>query len=60
MFTPAPAEQPAQGQPEMVPPGSQGPVETPPSPVTPGQPSGGAPQQAAPTDLGSILAGLGG
>ena len=60
VFTPAPAEQPAQGQPEMVPPGSQGPVETPPSPVTPGQPSGGAPQQAAPTDLGSILAGLGG
>ena len=60
VFTPAPAEQPAQGQPEMVPPGSQGPVETPPSPVTPGQPSGGAPQQATPTDLGSILAGLGG
>jgi len=59
VFTPpAVPEQPT--QPEMVPPGSQGPVEqTPPSPVTPGQPSGGTPQQP-PADLQTILAGLGG
>jgi hypothetical protein len=49
-------------QPEMAPPGTQGPVEqAPPSPAVPGQPSGGAPQQqGAPQDLQSILAGLGG
>ena len=52
-------EQPT--QPEMAPPGIQGPVEqAPPSPAVPGQPSGGAPQQQAPQDLQSILAGLGG
>jgi hypothetical protein len=51
-------------QPEMAPPGTQGPVEqAPPSPAAPGQPSGGAPQQqgapaGAPQDLGSILAGM--
>jgi hypothetical protein len=53
VFTP---EQPAQA--EMTPPGTQGPVEATPSPVAPGQPSGGVPQQAP--DLASILAGLGG
>ena len=49
-------------QPEMAPPGTQGPVEqAPPSPAAPGQPSGGAPlQQGAPADLASMLAGLGG
>jgi len=49
-------------QPEMAPPGTQGPVENaPPSPATPGQPSGGAPQQPqAPMDLATMLAGLGG
>lgn len=54
-------ETPAQPtQPEMAPPGAQGPVENaPPSPATPGQPSGGAPQQQAPADLQTILAGLG-
>lgn len=53
VFTPPSApEQPMQA--EMVPPGQQGPVETPPSPVAPGTPSGGAP------DLATILAGLGG
>jgi hypothetical protein len=50
-------------QPEMAPPGTQGPVEqAPPSPAAPGQPSGGAPQQqGAPqqADLQTILAGLG-
>jgi hypothetical protein len=52
-------EQPA--QPEMAPPGAQGPVEqAPPSPAVPGQPSGGAPQQGAPADLATMLAGLGG
>lgn len=53
-------EQPA--QPEMAPPGTQGPVEqAPPSPAAPGQPSGGAPQQpqGAPADLATMLAGLG-
>ena len=52
---------PQQMQPEMAPPGTQGPVEqAPPSPAAPGQPSGGAPQQAgAPVDLASMLAGLG-
>lgn len=49
-------EQPAQA--EMTPPGTQGPVEATPSPVAPGQPSGGVPQQAP--DLATILAGLGG
>lgn len=53
VFTP---EQPAQA--EMTPPGTQGPVEATPSPVAPGQPSGGVPQQAP--DLATILAGLGG
>ena len=53
VFTP---EQPAQA--EMTPPGAQGPVEATPSPVAPGQPSGGVPQQAP--DLATILAGLGG
>jgi hypothetical protein len=53
VFTP---EQPAQA--ETTPPGTQGPVEATPSPVAPGQPSGGVPQQAP--DLASILAGLGG
>jgi hypothetical protein len=53
VFTPQAPEQPMQS--EMVPPGTQGPVETPPSPVAPGQPSGGTPQE----DLASILAGLG-
>ena len=53
VFTP---EQPAQA--EMTPPGTQGPVEATPSPVAPGQPSGGVPQPAP--DLMSILAGLGG
>lgn len=59
VFTPPQAEeQPV--QPEMTPPGTQGPVEpTPPSPVAPGQPSGGVPQQApAPQDLASILQGM--
>ena len=58
VFTPPEApEQPM--QPEMTPPGTQGPVEqAPPSPATPGLPSGGVPQQAP--DLASILAGLGG
>ena len=53
-------EQPT--QPEMAPPGTQGPVEqAPPSPAAPGQPSGGAPQQqGAPADLATMLAGLGG
>lgn len=47
-------------QPEMAPPGAQGPVEqAPPSPAAPGQPSGGAPQQGAPVDLATMLAGLG-
>jgi len=48
-------------QPEMAPPGTQGPVEqSPTSPAAPGQPSGGAaPQQGAPADLQTILAGLG-
>jgi hypothetical protein len=56
VFTPQPApEQPMQE--EMVPPGTQAPVETPTSPVAPGA-SGGAP--TAPTDLASILAGLAG
>jgi hypothetical protein len=53
-------EQPPQA--EMTPPGTQGPVEQSPSPVTPGQPSGGVPQaqpQGEP-DLATILAGLGG
>ena len=54
VFTP---EQPT--QPEMTPPGAQGPVEATPSPVTPGQPSGGVPQQM-PQDLAGLLAGLGG
>ena len=55
-------ETPAQpAQPEVAPPGAQGPVEqAPPSPAVPGQPSGGAPQQAAPADLATMLAGLGG
>jgi len=59
------AETPQQPtQPEMAPPGTQGPVEqAPPSPAAPGQPSGGAPQpqqgQGAP-DLATMLAGLGG
>jgi hypothetical protein len=49
-------EQPPQS--EMAPPGTQGPVEqAPPSPAAPGQPSGGAPQQAP--DLATMLAGLG-
>jgi hypothetical protein len=53
-------EQPT--QPEMAPPGTQGPVEqSPTSPAAPGQPSGGAaPQQGAPADLATMLAGLGG
>ena len=47
-------------QPEMTPPGSQGPVEQAPSPATPEQPSGGVPQQQPqPQDLATILAGLG-
>lgn len=61
VFTPPQQpEQPA--QPEMAPPGAQGPVEqAPPSPVAPGTPSGGAPQQAGPApDLATMLAGLGG
>lgn len=61
VFTPPQQpEQPA--QPEMAPPGAQGPVEqAPPSPVAPGTPSGGAPQQEAPPqDLASILGRLGG
>jgi hypothetical protein len=49
-------EQPMQA--ETAPPGLQGPVEATPSPVAPGQPSGGAPQPGQ--DLASILAGLGG
>ena len=56
-------EAPAQPeQPQVAPPGAQGPVEqTPPSPAAPGQPSGGAPQQGGPApDLQTILAGLGG
>ncbi len=65
VFKPKEPEQPT--QPEMAPPGTQGPVEqAPPSPAAPGQPSGGAPQpsqgqgapQGAPQDLGSILAGM--
>ena len=58
VFTPPVVpEQPT--QPEMVPPGSQGPVEqTPPSPVTPGQPSGGTPQQPPAQDLATILSGM--
>jgi hypothetical protein len=63
VFTPpAPQAVPEQPtQPEMVPPGSQGPVEqAPPSPATPGQPSGGAPQQPQiPQDLQGILSQLG-
>ena len=53
---------PQQMQPEMAPPGTQGPVEqAPPSPAAPGQPSGGAPQQQGPpADLATMLAGLGG
>ena len=49
-------------QPEMAPPGTQGPVEqAPTSPAAPGQPSGGAPlQQGQPADLATMLAGLGG
>lgn len=48
-------------QPEMAPPGTQGPVEqAPTSPAAPGQPSGGAPQQQAQPDLATMLAGLGG
>ena len=56
VFTPA--EQPQQqAQPEMTPPGTQGPVENaPPSPATPGQPSGGVPQQ--PMGLDQILGQL--
>ena len=57
------AETPEQPmQPEMAPPGTQGPVEqAPPSQAAPGQPSGGAPQQqGAPADLATMLAGLGG
>jgi hypothetical protein len=60
VFTPPQPEQPM--QPETAPPGTQGPVEqAPPSPATPGQPSGGAsPQQEAPPqDLASILATMG-
>jgi len=45
-------------QPEMTPPGLQGPVEQAPSPATPEQPSGGVPPQL-PRDLATILAGLG-
>ena len=57
VFTPE--EQPVQS--EMTPPGTQGPVETPPSPVAPGQPSGGVPQMGGQApDLATILAGLGG
>ena len=48
-------EEPVQA--EMTPPGTQGPVEQSPSPVPPGQPSGGVPQQQP--DLATILAGLG-
>ena len=60
VFSPKEPEQPM--QPEMAPPGTQGPVEqAPPSPAAPGQPSGGAPQQqGAPADLATMLAGLGG
>jgi hypothetical protein len=60
VFMPKQPEQPA--QPEMAPPGTQGPVEqAPPSPAAPGQPSGGAPQQQGqPADLATMLAGLGG
>ena len=47
-------------QPEMTPPGTQGPVEPTPSPVAPGQPSGGVPQTPGQEpDLATILAGLG-
>ena len=60
VFTPE--EQPQQqAQPEMTPPGTQGPVENaPPSPATPGQPSGGVPQQQGqpPMGLEQILGGL--
>jgi hypothetical protein len=60
VFTPE--EQPQQqAQPEMAPPGTQGPVENaPPSPATPGQPSGGVPQQQGqpPMGLEQILGGL--
>lgn len=62
VFTPPAPEQPT--QPEMAPPGTQGPVEQAPlSPAAPGEPSGGVPQQAtpaAPADLATMLAGLGG
>jgi hypothetical protein len=61
VFTPPQQpEQPA--QPEMAPPGAQGPVEqAPQSPAAPGEPSGGVPQQEAPSqDLASILGRLGG
>ena len=61
VFTPQQAPQQPM-QPEMAPPGAQGPVEqAPPSPATPGQPSGGAPQQEQqiPQDLQGILAQLG-
>lgn len=58
VFKPAETAAP-QGQPEMVPPGTQAPVEqAPPSPVAPGQASGGAPQQGMPQDLQGLLAGL--
>ena len=51
-------EEPVQA--EMTPPGTQGPVEQSPSPVPPGQPSGGVPQQPQQQpDLATILAGLG-
>ena len=60
VFKPKEPEQPT--QPEMAPPGTQGPVEqAPPSPAAPGQPSGGAPQQPqGQPDLATMLAGLGG
>lgn len=62
VFKPAEPEAAPQVQPEMVSPGTQAPVEqAPPSPATPGQPSGEtAPQpgQGQPMDLASILAGL--
>lgn len=55
VFTP----QQAPAQEEMVPAGSQAPVEqAPPSPAAPGPASAGTPQSAP--DLASILAGLGG
>jgi len=58
VFTPPQAPEQPPMQEGMTPPGAQGPVEATPSPVAPGQPSGGVPQQAP--DLASILAGLGG